>query len=140
VSLRALQLPRNRSKAGALLALGAFFVAAGANHFVQTDFYVSIMPPYLPAHLLLVYVSGVFEIVGGLGVVVPRVRVAAGVGLVLLLIAVFPANVHMALNPDLFPGIRPGVLLARLPLQALMIAWAYWATRPDAPAEPTHGS
>ena len=127
-----LQLPKRLAKKLALLALSAFFVVAGANHFVNPDFYVAIMPPYLPAHLELVFVSGVFEILGGIGVLVPAVRALAGWGLVLLLVAVFPANLHMALNPELFSDLSSFALYARLPVQGLFIAWAYWATRPAA--------
>ena len=97
-----LQLPEQLARKLALLALSAFFVAAGTNHFVNSEFYVSIMPPYLPAHLELVYVSGFFEILGGIGVLVPAVRALAGWGLVLLLVAVSPANLHMAVHPELF--------------------------------------
>ena len=126
-----LQLPKLRSRRFALLGLGAFFVVAGANHFVNPDFYVRIMPPYLPAHLALVYLSGVFEILGGVLVLVLRVRALAGWGVVVLLLAIFPANVHMALSPELFPDTSAFALYARLPFQALFITWAYWATRPE---------
>lgn len=125
-----LQLPQRRSRCIALLLLAVFFVVAGANHFVNPDFYVRIMPPYLPAHLELVYLSGIFEVLGGIGVLLPRLRSLAGWGLVLLLLAVYPANLHMALHPELFPGMSIAALYARLPLQLVFIAWAYWATRP----------
>lgn len=109
-------------------------MAAGVNHFVNPDFYVQIMPAYLPAPRELVYLSGVLEILGGIAVLVPGIRTTAGWGLVLLLVAIFPVNLHMALNPDLFPGMSPTALYVRLPLQAFLIAWAYWATRPDSSA------
>ena len=130
-----LRLPRSLPKKLALLALSAFFVVAGANHFLNPDFYVAIMPPYLPAHLGLVQVSGVFEILGGIGVLVPTVRAFSGWGLVLLLAAVFPANLHMALNPELFSELPTLALYGRLPVQVLFVAWAYWATRPDRPMD-----
>jgi uncharacterized membrane protein len=128
--MRMLQLPQRRAKRLALLALAGVFFAAGVNHFVNPYFYVRIMPPYLPAHLELVYLSGFFEILGGITVLVPIIRALAGWGLVLLLLAVYPANVHMALHPELFPEMSPFALYARLPFQFLFIAWAYWATRP----------
>lgn len=109
--------------------LGLLFLAAGVNHFLRPGLYVSIMPPYLPWHLPLVYLSGAAEAALGVLLLVPRVRVAAAWGLVGLLIAVFPANVHMAVNSQLFPAIHPAVLWARLPLQGVLIAWAYWFTR-----------
>lgn len=126
-----LQLPRRLPRRIALLALAPLFVLAGVNHFVDTDFYLSMMPPYLPAHLELVYLSGILEILGGVGVLAPRTRALAGWGLVALLIAVFPANVHMAANPELYPAIPTAALYARLPLQAVLLAWVYWATRPE---------
>ncbi len=126
-----LNLPASRTKRIALFALAAAFVFAGVNHFVNPDFYTAIMPPYLPAHLELVYLSGVFEIVGGVGVLVGRVRSLAGWGLIALLVAVFPANLHMALHPEQFPDVTSLALYARLPFQIVFIAWAYWATRDD---------
>ncbi len=129
-----LKLPARLPKRLALLALALFFVVAGTNHFVNRDFYVGLMPPYLPAPLALVYLSGVLEILGGIAVLIPRVRALSGWGLVLLLVAVFPANLHMAMNPDSFPDISAVALYIRLPVQGLLIAWAYWATRPDGAA------
>lgn len=122
-------MPAQRSKRFALLALSAFFVGAGANHFVAPDFYVDIMPAYFPFHLEIVYVSGACEILGGAAVLIPRMRSLAGWMLVALLVAVFPANVNMALNPDHFPGLTSVALYARLPVQGLLIAWVLWATR-----------
>ena len=126
-----LQLPKRPLKKLALLGLGVFFVGAGVNHFVNPDFFVGIMPPYLPAHLALVYLSGLFEILGGILVLVSRIRAVAGWGLVVLLLAIFPANIHMALSPELFPDMSTAALYARLPFQAVFLAWAYWATRPE---------
>ena len=112
--------------------LAVAFVLAGANHFRNPDFYVAIMPPYLPAHLELVYLSGVCEILGGLAALLPRTRALAGWGLIALLLAVYPANIHMALNPEPFvaDGMPLWALYVRLPLQFVAMAWAYWATRP----------
>ena len=126
-----LDLPKRRAKTLALLALAAAFIFAGVNHFLNPDFFVAIMPPYLPLHLELVLLSGVFEILGGVAVLVPGVRSLAGWGLILLLLAVFPANLHMALNPELFPDVSSSALYLRLPLQIVFIAWAYWATRAE---------
>ena len=107
--------------------LGGLVVAAGVNHFVNPDFYVRIMPPYLPWHPELVFLSGVFEVVLGVLVFVPRTRRAAGWGLIALFVAVFPANVHMAMNPGQFPEYPPAALYGRLPFQAVFVLWAYWA-------------
>jgi uncharacterized membrane protein len=107
---------------------GVFFVLAGINHFVSPDFYVRIMPPYLPWHLELVYVSGVFESLLGALLLIPRWSGFAAWGLIALLIAVFPANLHMALNANLYPEMSSVLLWLRLPVQGLLIAWAYWFT------------
>ena len=109
--------------------LGLFFVLAGLNHFRRPDLYAQIMPPYLPWPRELVFLSGVFEVALGALVLVPRCTRPAAWGLIALLTAVFPANVHMTLNADQFPTIPPALLWARLPLQGLLIAWAYWFTR-----------
>ena len=110
--------------------LSALFIAAGINHFWHTPFYVAMMPPYLPAPLALVYLSGVAETTLGALLLFLRWQVVAGWGLIALSVAVFPANVHMALNPELFSQFSSIGLWLRLPLQAVVIAWAYWYTRP----------
>lgn len=110
--------------------LCVLFVLAGLNHFVNPALYLKIMPPYLPWHLLLVYLSGLFEVALGVLLVIPAFTRAAAWGLVALLIAVFPANIHMAINPQLYPDINPLALWLRLPLQAVFMAWAYWYARP----------
>ena len=109
--------------------LGALFILAGLNHFRSPGFYVGIMPPYLPWHLELVYISGVAEIVLGAMLLFRRWTVMAGWGLIALLIAIFPANLHMAMHPELYPSIPAIALWLRLPVQGLLFAWAYWYTR-----------
>ena len=110
---------------------GPFFVFAGVMHFVKPRAYKSIMPPYLPAPEALVYASGVAEIAGGAGLMVARVRRPAGWWLIATLVAVFPANLHMALHPEQFPQVPGGApaLWARLPFQAGFIAWVLSALR-----------
>ena len=108
---------------------GAFFVVAGVTHFTNRDFFTSIVPPYLPWPELLVYVSGVAEIALGVLLMVPATTRIAAWGLITLLIAVFPANIHMAMNPQLYPDTPLAALLIRLPLQGLLIAVAFWFTR-----------
>ena len=116
---------------------GPFFVFAGVMHFVATRAYERIVPPYLPRHREIVYASGVAEIAGGLATMHPATRRAGSAWSIATLIAVFPANVHMALNADRYEKDVPGgeaALWARLPVQALFIAWAYvagdWDHRP----------
>jgi uncharacterized membrane protein len=104
---------------------GLLFVVGGLYHFVNPALYLRMMPPYLPWHLFLVYLSGFFEAALGLLLFVPKYTRLAAWGLVALLVVVFPANVQMAFNPQLFPEIPHAVLWLRLPLQALLIAWAY---------------
>jgi uncharacterized membrane protein len=122
-----LDMPRLKSALKYLMAV--VFTLAGANHFVRTSFYVRIMPPYLPWHVELVYVSGFFEMALGISLLVPRLSRFSAWGLIGLLIAVFPANIHMAVHSDLYPAISPVLLWIRLPLQGVLVAWAYWFTR-----------
>ena len=110
--------------------LGAVFVGAGALHFVRPKMYEAIMPPYLPAHRELVLVSGAAEIVGGAAAMSPRWNGFARWWLTALLLAVFPANVHMALHPGdrAWKRVPPWALWARLPFQAGFIAWVWRVT------------
>lgn len=116
--------------------LTVFMVGAGVNHFVSPAHYVAMMPAMLPEPLLLVQISGVAEILGGLGLVVPATRRLAAWGLIALLIAVFPANLNMAINHlPVGPYRVPSwALWARLPLQVLLIWWASSFTRRTRPA------
>ena len=109
--------------------LGLVFVAAGANHFRVPHVYEAIMPPALPAHTELVLASGAAEIAGGLAVLHPRTARAGGLWLIATLVAVFPANVHMAVRAEDFAQIPEPLLWARLPVQALLVWWAWSATR-----------
>jgi uncharacterized membrane protein len=113
------------------VVLGLLFVLAGVNHFVDTPFYLSMMPPYLPWHYALVIVSGVAEIVLGIALLIPKFCHLAAWGLIALLIAVFPANIYMASHPVLFPEIPTALLWVRLPLQLVLIFWTFWYTRLD---------
>jgi uncharacterized membrane protein len=112
-------------------ALGLFFIQAGVTHFVIPGTYRGIVPPGWGDPAMLVRVSGVAEIAGGVGVLVPRTRRPAGFGLIALLAAVFPANVYMARNPERFAKIPAWALYARLPLQPLAMWWAWRATKPS---------
>jgi len=109
-----------------LLAFG--FVLAGINHFINADFYLKMMPPFLPAHLFLVYLSGVCEATLGILLLIPKFTRLAAWGLIALLIAVFPANIFMAMNAEIFPEFSQTALYLRLPFQLVIIAWAYWFT------------
>jgi uncharacterized membrane protein len=121
------------------------FVAGGFRHFAIPDFYLKIMPPYIPWHLTMVNLSGVAEILLGTMLMFSDLQRIAGWGLILLLIAVFPANIYAYQHQDVLPA--PALLhLLRLPLQGLLILWAFWYTRParprsvqPIPAEPQPG-
>ena len=115
--------------------LTAIMVGSGIYHFVNAPMYIAMMPEALPAHRELVYLSGIAEVAGGLGLILPATRKLAAWGLVLLFVAVFPANINMALNDVPLDGNQlPGwALWARLPLQVGFIAWGWWMTRDDAP-------
>ncbi|MBB4639560.1 DoxX family protein [Longimicrobium terrae] len=111
------------------VVLAAVFIVAGVLHFVITDQYVGVMPPWLPWHRGLVLVSGVAEIAGGAGLLVPRLRRAAGIGLILLLVAVAPANWQMYLNARAAGASATAqtLFLLRMPLQLVLIWCVGWA-------------
>ena len=126
-----------RLKRPLLFVMGPAYVVAGVMHFVVPEAYVQVMPPVMPAPLALVYLSGVAEVALGVGVLYPRTRRYAAWGLVALLVAVFPANVYMATSGVVVEGTPFGTLdpsaaerWGRLPLQAVLVAWAWWYTRP----------
>lgn len=128
-----------------LYVMAVFYVAAGANHLVSPTVYLPMMPPYLPAHRELIWLSGVAEVALGIAVLVPMLRQWAAWGLIALLIAIFPANLHIAMQDVPLFGRSEGFGIwnwVRLPLQAVLIAWAWWYTRnavhaaPRSPREP----
>jgi uncharacterized membrane protein len=111
--------------------LSAFMVIMGVLHFAVPGEFVRMIPPSLSGPLALVYVSGVAELMGGIGLQIERVQKWAAWGLIVLYVAVFPANVYMAMHQQSYAGMgSPAALWGRLPFQALFIAWAYWYTRP----------
>jgi uncharacterized membrane protein len=121
-----------------LFAMGIFYVVAGVNHFVNPGFYVNIMPPYLPWHEEFVFLSGVAEVVLGVAVLIPRTRTLGAWGIIALLIAVFPANVHVAWSDVPMLGSERGAGFlnwVRLLFQGVLIAWAWWYTRPPQEVE-----
>ncbi|WP_042662141.1 DoxX family membrane protein [Haloferax sp. ATB1] len=119
-------------------AMGALYVLAGVMHFVVPNAYAQVVPPVFPAALALVYVSGVAEIALGVGVVFRRTQRIAAWGLIALLVAVFPANVYMATSDIVLEGVPAALrepseaaLWLRLPLQGVLVAWAWWYTCPE---------
>ena len=116
-------------KAASKYILAIFMIAAGIMHIVNPAFYLKIMPPYLPLHTELVFVSGICELLLGILLLVPNCSRLAAWGIIALLIAVFPANVYLYQHQEILPA-SPIIHLLRLPLQGLFILWAYWHTRP----------
>lgn len=114
-----------------LLIISAFFLVGGIAHFLASDFFVAIMPAYLPWHWELVIISGVFEIVGAVALLIPKTRLLAAYGLIALCVAVFPANLNMALNPEQFQDTPLALLYIRLPLQVLIIWFIWWSVKAE---------
>lgn len=117
----------SRWRIAGLVFVFTWFIFGGIGHFVIADFFASIMPPYIPKawHYPLVYISGVFETLGALGLLRAQTRRAAGIGLFALVICVSPANIHMWLHPDLFPEVPPILLSIRLVIQVFLL-WVIW--------------
>ena len=119
-----------------LYVMGPVYVVAGVLHFVVPELYVRIVPPVFPAALAFVYLSGLAEIAVGIGLLIPRTRRHAAWATVALLVAIFPANVYMATHGVVIKGLPGGgdpsnvVRWGRLPVQAVLILWALWYTRP----------
>ncbi len=114
-----------------------FFMVGGITHFTDPAFFESIMPPWIGFHTEIVYISGIFEILGAIGILLPSLRQWAGNGLILLVICVTPANIHMWLNPDLFPDVPPAFLTIRLVLQVGLLLLIWWSTRLPASDSPS---
>jgi uncharacterized membrane protein len=131
-----LQTNLQANKANLRVLLAFFMAVAGAFHFIKPIPFIRIVPGFLPAPATLVYLSGAIEIALAMGLLVPALRQLSAWGLVALFIAVYPANLNMALNHIEIQGI-PNTWwfqAIRLPFQFVLIAWAYWYTRPEAPA------
>ena len=121
---------RSRVKTAALWLCAASYIVVGVSHFTDPGPFVSIVPPWLPAPLMLVYISGFFEIAGGVGLLVERTRRMAGWGILALLVAVYPANIHMLVNDVYMEGMpaERWMLWARMPFQFVFAAWAAWVS------------
>jgi uncharacterized membrane protein len=120
----------SRTKSAFKYLLAIFMVGAGTMHFVKSNFFTTIVPPYLPFPLALVYLSGVFEATLGVLLFIPRFAPWAAWGIVALLLAVFPANIYLYQHQELLPA-SPILHFLRLPLQGVFLLWAYWFTGPS---------
>ena len=114
-----------------ILLMSIFYVRIGVHHFLDPEYFLNIIPPFLPYHLELVYISGFFEILLGLLLIFPKYRFYASWGIILLLIAVFPANIYLAQSEIAQQGlgVSKQVAIWRLPFQALFIGLAYWHSK-----------
>jgi len=112
-----------------LAVVFTWFFFGGVSHFTNVDFFMAIMPPYVPYPLAAVYVSGVFEVLFAIGILIPVTREWSGNLLMLLTLAVTPANVHMWLHPELFPDVSSTALSVRLVVQVLLLMLIWWSTR-----------
>ncbi len=110
------------------IVMGALYVLAGVNHFRDPRTYERMMPPWVPAHRAMVLWSGVAEVLLGIGVLVPATRSLAAWGVIALLVAVFPANLQMFRDPERWPKVPRWGLALRLPLQGVLMWWAWTLT------------
>ena len=109
--------------------MGRFYFSVGVNHFTDPYWFLQIVPPYLPYKIELVYISGFLEIVLGVMLLIPKTRVYAGWGLIMLLIAVYPANIYLAQTNGVAMNTTPLIAWGRLPFQFVFIGLAYWYTK-----------
>jgi uncharacterized membrane protein len=110
-----------------LLVIAFVFLSSGIAHFVLTDFYAATIPDYMGYHRELVAISGLFELLGAIGILVPQTRLWAGYGLIALIVAVYPANINMALHPEKYQNVSKLLLYVRLPMQFLFGWFVWWA-------------
>ena len=109
--------------------MGFFYIQIGVKHFTNVNWFMQIMPPYMPFHKEFVYLSGIFEILFGVMLLFEKTRFLAGWGLILLLIAVFPANIYLAQTNGAAMGTSAAIAWGRLPFQAVFISLAYWHSK-----------
>jgi len=112
-----------------IIIMSLFYIMAGTNHFISPDWYVRIVPPILPFKTAIVYISGILEIILGSLLIFPKTRFIAGWGLIILLVAVYPANIYVALTNGEAMDITPLIAWGRLPFQFVLIGLAYWHSK-----------
>ena len=112
-----------------IIIMSLFYIMAGTNHFINPDWYVRIVPPILPFKTAIVYISGILEIILGSLLIFPKTRFIAGWGLITLLLAVYPANIYVALTNGEAMDITPLIAWGRLPFQFVLIGLAYWHSK-----------
>ena len=122
-------MTKNYIKPFSIIVMSWFYIYTGLLHFTNTNWFLQIVPPYLPMKMELVYLSGLFEVILGIMLIVPALRYYAGWGLILLLIAVYPANIYLAQTNGAAMNTSALVAWGRLPFQFLFIGIAYWHTK-----------
>jgi len=120
--------PQKNFKDNARAATGIAFIFTGVSHFVIPEKFMEMMPPFLPSPVFLIYLSGIFEILGGIGLMISKTGYLAAIGLILLLLAVFPANIYVALSNAQLGGFMNYAVYQwlRLPMQFVLIGWVWW--------------
>ncbi len=119
----------SKIKTISIIIMSLFYIGAGLSHFFNPDWYVRIVPPILPFKIAIVYISGIFEIILGSLLIFPKTRFIAGWGLIILLVAVYPANIYVALTNGEAMDITPLIAWGRLPFQFVLIGLAYWHSK-----------
>ena len=119
----------SKIKTFSIIIMSLFYIMAGTNHFINTVWYVRIVPPFLPFKTAIVYISGILEIILGSLLIFPKTRFIAGWGLIILLVAVYPANIYVALTNGEAMDITPLIAWGRLPFQFVLIGLAYWHSK-----------
>ena len=120
---------RSKIKTLSIIIMTLFYTMAGTNHFINPDWYVRIVPPILPFKTAIVYISGILEIILGTLLIFPKTRFIASWGLILLLVAVYPANIYVALTNGEVMDTTPLIAWGRLPFQFVFIGLAYWHSK-----------
>lgn len=113
-----------------LVLISVFFMTGGIYHFINPEFFTNIMPSYIGYHWELVIISGVFEVLGAIGLLVPRTRRFAAYGLIALSLAVLPANINMLINAEQYASVPLIALIIRIPLQFVLIWLIWWSSAP----------
>ena len=119
----------SKIKTISIIIMSLFYIGAGINHFINPDWFVRIVPPILPFKITIVYISGIFEVILGCLLIFPKTRFIAGWGLILLLLAVYPANIYVALTNGKAMDTTPMIAWIRLPFQFVFIGLAYWHSK-----------
>ena len=119
----------SKIKTFSIIIMSLFYIMAGTNHFINPVWYVSIVPPFLPFKTAIIYISGILEIILGSLLIFPKTRFIAGWGLIILLVAVYPANIYVALTNGEAMDITPLIAWGRLPFQFVLIGLAYWHSK-----------